>query len=113
MSDTIFNVDGFRMVVRYETARKARAMWDDEVAAAREELLTFLGDGIEHGIYEGQNVVTVSRTRPKRFDQSAFAADHPAIYEHYRKEAEVDEIRLILPRHLPKLPHWYDDRAAT
>ena len=110
MSDATLNADGLRMVVRYETARKALAMWGDEKDLARDELLAFL-DGIDHASYEGRTIVTVSRTRPRRFDQSAFAADHPGLYERYRREAETDEVRLILAKVIPNLPSWYQDRS--
>jgi hypothetical protein len=108
MSAVALNADGLRMILRYETARKAMAMWEAEKAASRDELIEFLAEA-DHASYMGRELVTVSRTRPRRFDQSAFAADHPALFERYRRESDTDEIRLILARNIPNLPHWYAD----
>jgi len=108
MTDVALNADGLRMILRYETARKAQAMWQAEKDAARDELLAFLGDAA-HASYEGREIVTVVRTRPRRFDQTSFAEDNPSLYERYRRVADHDELRLILARNIPNLPHWYAD----
>lgn len=103
-----FNADTLRLLVRYETARKALAMWDEEKTKARAELLAAMGDESE-ATYLGKPVLTVSRTRPRRFDQAAFIADHPNLAEQYRAEGN-EEIRLILAKNLPVVPSWHEER---
>jgi len=94
---------GYELLLRYETARRAIAMWDEERTIAGDELKKIL-ELIDDGMYQGRKVVSVTRTRPRRFDVTAFKEDHPSIYEEYRKEPDEDEVRLNPAKNLPWLP---------
>lgn len=107
MSDEPITVDldstSYELLLRYETARRALALWTEEKIKAKDQLVGIMGDaGIGH--YAGRKVVTVVRSRPRRFDSEAFKADHPALYDGYLKAPDADEIRLSPAKNLPELP---------
>lgn len=99
-------VDGLRLVHRYDTARRALAMWTEEKDKARAELIAALGDNTE-GLFDGKRVVSLSHSRPRRFNKGDFASDHPDLYERYLAEADEDEVRLNVIEKLPLIPYSY------
>lgn len=84
---------GFELVRQYHSATQTIKMWTDYRKEVREQLIKLL-DQADYARFRGNTVVTVVRTRPRRFNTSAFAADHPDLFEQYREEAAEDEIRL-------------------
>lgn len=99
----ILTVDGLRLLHRYDTARKALAMWTEEKDKVRAELLEALGENTE-GFFDGKRVVSITHTRPRRFNRADFALDHPQIYDRYLTEAEEEEVRLNVLDNLPLIP---------
>lgn len=93
----------FELIKQYRDAVKAITMWDRLRADVRDQLVKIM-DGNAYGHYYGRRILTVTRSRPRRFDQSAFAADNPGLYEQYRVTPDHDEVRLILARDLPGDP---------
>lgn len=102
----VLSVDSLRLLHRYDTARKALAMWTEEKEKVRAELIATLGDEPD-GTYDGSLVVSISRSRPKRFDLAGFAQDHPELHRQYLAEPQFDETRIWVPKRLPFLPYSY------
>ena len=103
MMETALNSVGLRVVMRYETARRAKAMWSEEMDLARAEIVEMLADADE-AYFEGHKVVGLSRVRPKRFNSAAFKDDHPGLYHAYLVEPAEDEVRVWVAKKLPNLP---------
>jgi hypothetical protein len=91
----VLDATGWDLLCRYAAATSAMAMWSDERREAKEALVKILGPA-DHGHHGGRRVVSVIRTRPKRFNQSAFSEDHPGLLDQYREEPAEDEVRLTL-----------------
>lgn len=83
------------LVRQYSTATQTIRLWTDWRKEIRGPLLKVLAEA-DCAKFRGETVVTVVRTRPKRFNVAAFAADHPDLFEHYREEATEDEVRLSI-----------------
>lgn len=80
------DVDGYRLVRRLVTAKRALALWTEEERKVRQELLNLAGDA--RSLRYGPTVVaTISASQPRRFDSKAFAEDHPDLYETYLVQA--------------------------
>lgn len=94
---TTLNGDGFQHVLAYDTSRTAIAMYDELKIKSRDQLVAIMGDATR-AMFDGKHVASVSRTRPRRFNRTLFAADHPDLYERYLEPAETPEIRLWVPR---------------
>jgi len=109
-------VDGLRLLHRYDTARKALAMWTEEKERVRVELIAALGDNTE-GNFDGKRVVSISRSRPRRFNKADFALDHPQLHDRYLVEPDEDEIRVWVPDKLPLVPgpysRFYDEAVPS
>lgn len=85
----------FELVCQYAAATQTIKTWTDYRKELREPLLKRLAEA-EYAQFRGQTVVTVVRSRPRRFNFTAFSADHPDLAERYREDATEDEVRLIL-----------------
>jgi hypothetical protein len=88
-----------QQVRAYRDLGRTIKYYTEQRAKVREYLVKVL-DGIDTGTFNGYQVVTVVRTRPKRFDSTAFADAHPGLYEQFRTEAD-EETRLIVGHDLP------------
>src|SRR5262245_57400253 len=89
------DVTGYGLLRQYQSAGQTIEMWKkfrDEVKA---QILAVLG-AHPYGHFGGRRVLSVGRTRPRRFDVKAFAADHPGLHAQYLREADEDEVRLYL-----------------
>lgn len=84
---------GMELVRQYDTATRTIKMWTDYRSDTREALIKLLGSA-PGARFANRTVVTVTRTRPRRFNVAAFAADHPQLFERYRETPATDEIRL-------------------
>ena len=98
-----FDVTGFELVRQYSTASQTIRMWTDFREEVRERLLKLIGDA-DKGTFCGDTIVTVTRTRPRRFNRTAFTSDHPDLAERYVEAAEKDEIRLSIGKLPPEEP---------
>lgn len=99
-----FDKTGAELARQYATAGATIKMWTDFRMGVRERLVGLIG-GADAGLYQGEQVLTVIRTRPRRFNVHAFSADHPDLFEQYREQAEEDEIRLSVKiESLPEEP---------
>jgi hypothetical protein len=94
---TTLNVDAYQFVLAYDTARTAIAGWEDTKAKAKHAIAETLGVA-NRGMFSGKHVVTLSTSRPRRFNRAAFAEDHPDLYERYLEPASEPETRLWVPR---------------
>lgn len=94
---TTLDVDGYQNVLAYDTARAAIIGWEDTKLKAKSAIEIILGEA-NKGMFAGKHVVTISRSRPRRFNRALFASDHPDLYERYLEPAEEPEIRLWVPR---------------
>jgi hypothetical protein len=85
--DLLLDLVSANEVVRMaeETARKVK----DQLAASM--------DGFTHGLVDGTHVVTISRSRPERFDIKRFRAENEVTAKAYTVSAEADVVR-VLPR---------------
>lgn len=90
----------FDLIKQHRDAVRAIHMWTELKDQVREQLIKIMGDA-SFAHYAGQRVLTITRTRPKRFDTKAFAADNPGLYEQYLREPDEDEIRVSVSRDLP------------
>lgn len=100
-SNGILDEDGYTLVLRYAGIRAQIADLAEEKEKIRAELAGILFD-VDHGFFNGEQVVTVTRSRPKRFDLKAFRDDHPALHERYLREAIAEEVRLTVAKTLPE-----------
>lgn len=112
----ILTIDGLRLLHRYDTARKALAMWAEEKEKVRAELIAALGENTE-GFFDGKRVVGITRSRPLRFSSKDFASDHPDLYARYVVAPDEDEVRLNVTEKLPMIPgaysRFYDESVAS
>ncbi len=88
---------GFELVRRYASATREIKRWTEYRAELREYLLKLVGDA-GTARHMGLPVLTVIRTRPRRFNFTAFASDHPDLAEQYREAPAEDEIRIQVGR---------------
>lgn len=95
--------DTAELARRYAEAAAAIVEWGEVKEKVREQLLSAVGTA-RVALVDGHRAFTVSRSRPRRFDKSAFAADHPGLYEDYTRAAEDDEVRLTLARGFGRAP---------
>jgi hypothetical protein len=95
--------DTFELVRQYRNAKRSADMWGKFAVEVRDQVAAILGTA-RYGHYAGKRVVTVSRTRPRRFQTLVFKAEHPALYEQFCVAPDADEVRLILPDALPGDP---------
>jgi len=93
----VLDATGWELLCRYAVAAASINMWVDEKREAKEALLKILGSA-NHGHHGGRRVISVVRTRPKRFNQSAFAEMHPGLWDQFREEPAEDEVRLALAK---------------
>lgn len=96
---TALDAEGFELVRRLRSVSKTIAYWSGIKREIRDELLKVIGpeDGAD---WSGQRVVTVVRSRPRRFNLSLFSLDHPALAETYREDGD-EEVRLTLAKTFP------------
>jgi len=87
----------YDLLLGYRDAVDAIAYWQEAKVKARDQLVATMGEALI-GRYNGRRVVKVILTRPHRFDQTGFAADHPGLYQAYIRPADADVVRLSMPR---------------
>jgi len=92
----------WELLCQYATAKESARMWTDMAREAKDALIKILGTA-EHGHYGGERVVSIVRTRPMRFNQSAFAEANPGLWDQFREAPDEDEVRLSIPKSV-KLP---------
>ena len=93
------DAEAISLVYRLRSVSKTIAYWAEIKRDLRDQILKALGDA-PYGDYEGQRVVTVIRSRPRRFNVGHFTLDHPALAEAYREDGD-EEIRLTLAKTFP------------
>jgi hypothetical protein len=69
----------------------------EEVEKKHREQLIASMDGYTHGLINDTHVVTISRSRPERFNVSRFRQEHELLAQQYTTQAESDTVR-VLPR---------------
>lgn len=96
---TTLDAEGFELVRRLRSVSKTIAQWSEIKREIRDQLLKVIGneDGAD---WQGERVVTVIRSHPRRFDAGHFGVDHPALYEAYRVQSD-EEVRLTLAKTFP------------
>ena len=88
----VLDATGWYWLRRYVTARVCVEKWEKERLEARDKLVAIMKH-YDHGHHNGRRVMNVIRVKPRTFNQSAFSADHPALYEQYREEAP-EQVRI-------------------
>jgi hypothetical protein len=76
----------------YIQAADAIKAWGEIRMKCRDQLAASLGD--EEGTVDGVSAITVSRSTPKRFNQTRFAQDHPALVVAYMELAATPVVTL-------------------
>jgi predicted phage-related endonuclease len=75
--------DTVNAVLRYADLRTEKALIEGEMKALRDEVVATLGDH-EAGVWAGEPIVTFKAVKGRRrFDDKAFAANHPELAEQY------------------------------
>jgi hypothetical protein len=92
-------VEAVALLYRLRSVSRTIAYWLDIKRDIRNQLLDALGTA-SYGEVDGQRVVTVIRSHPRRFNLGHFAVDHPGLAEAYREDGE-EEIRLTLAKTFP------------
>src|SRR3954470_6777372 len=104
----VLDATGWYWLRRYNTAKLARDKWERDRLDARDKLIAIMKD-YEHGHHNGRRGMSVIRVRPKTFNQSAFAEDHPALWDQYREDAP-EQVRISLPKDV-EIPYAEVDEA--
>ncbi len=89
----VLDATGWYWLRRYMTAQAAEAQWKADRLEARDRLIGIMKD-YQYGHHNGQRVMSVVRARPRTFNLTAFAEDHPALAEQYREE-QVEQVRIV------------------
>lgn len=76
--------------------RDAIKVHEETEAKLKSQLASSL-DTHTHGLIDDTHVVTISRSRPERFDLPSFRRDHDLLARAYMKPADNEMVR-VLPR---------------
>lgn len=92
------DVNGYELALRLKKARDAIKQWkriETEASEALKKILTGSGghEGKFVGLRSGYAVVTANCHTTRRFDSTAFRADHPEMYEQYLRESLVTVVK--------------------
>lgn len=93
--------EGYLIVTALVEANNAIAAWKETREKLVAELRGVVGPNARTAQWRGHNVLAAVHSRPRPFDVKAFAADHPSLYEQYRKEPDGDIITLRPAKDLP------------
>jgi putative phage-type endonuclease len=85
--------DGLDAARRYRAALADEKRAGETKALAGNQLRAMLGPHTV-GVADGRKIVTWSETTSRRFDLQAFSADHPDLFEAYRRPATQRTLRV-------------------
>jgi hypothetical protein len=83
----------------YVQAADAIRSWGEIKNKCRDQLAASLGEDV--GTVGGVVAITVSRTRPHRFNLSRFSRDHEALTAQYTEAATTPTVKIIPHKGVP------------
>jgi hypothetical protein len=88
----VLGATGWYWLRRYVQCKIAADHWEKDRIEARDKLAEIMGD-YEFGHHGGRRVMSVIRVKPKKFNQAAFAEDHPGLWDQYRED-QPEQVRI-------------------
>lgn len=80
------------LIRAFERARDERLEWQKREKAAKAKLIAALGDGDHCPAGDGVHVWWYDTIKQRRFDEAAFKAEHPKLFEAFRRETEYRKL---------------------